>query len=180
MKPDRRGEAAPIRKKTARPTRVPQPPSATGQDEQEQEDDHGEDAEGSELPPQVGRRTLLDRLRDLAHLRRALVGGQDGLDQVRGEAEGGQGDDEDDGDQRHVPAGQRTVGHVFLQASTAAGRRRCSRVGGGAIRRAAELHDRNARSVREVTGCASERDAVFLPPARSQEISYTCAVAARV
>ena len=91
------------------------------QQEQQDEDDHGEDAEGAELPTQIGRRSLLHRLRDLAHLRRPLVGGQDGLDEERGEAEGSQRDGEDDDDQRHVPAGQRTVGHVVLQACSAAG-----------------------------------------------------------
>ena len=131
MKPTSAEKRAPTRKNTARPTRVSQPPSATGQDEQEEEDDHGEDAERAELPFQIGRRTFLHRLRDLAHLHRALVRGQDGLDQIGGEAEGGEGDDEDDGDQRHVPAGQRTVGHVFLQASAATGRRARTRIGGG-------------------------------------------------
>ena len=116
MNPTDAEKPAPIRKNTARPTRVPQPPSATGRTSRSEEDDHGEDAERPELPPQIGRRTLLHRLRDLAHLHRALVGGENRLDQVGGEAQGGQGDDEDDGDQRHVPAGQRTVGHVFLQA----------------------------------------------------------------
>ena len=55
---------------------------------------------------QVGRRALLDRLGDLAHLRRPLVGGQHGADQVGGEAQGGEGDDEGDRHQGDVPAGQ--------------------------------------------------------------------------
>ena len=81
MKPTSAEKPAPTRKNTARPMRVPQPPSLTGSDEQQQEDDDGEDAERPELPVQVGRRALLDRLGDLPHLRGALVGGQHGLAQ---------------------------------------------------------------------------------------------------
>ena len=126
MKPTERGEAGAQQEEHRAPGDAGAP-AAFGdrQDQEEQEDDDGEDGERPELPRQVGRRALLDRLRDVAHLHRALVGGQHGPDQVGGEAEGGQGDDEDDGDECRVPAGQRTVGHVFLQASAAATERRC-------------------------------------------------------
>ena len=177
MNPTMAEKKAPTRKKTARPARVPQPPSAR-QDEQQQEHDHGEDAERAELPFQVGRRALLHRLRDLAHLHRALVGGQDRLDQVGGEAEGGQGDDEDDGDQRHVPAGQRTVGHVFLQA--VGGRREaCApRIGGAAsgasrgpaYRTRRECKGRSQPVQTSTTFCCPDHIVGILPARRSRGV----------
>ena len=66
------------------------------QDGQRDDDHH----DGPELPGQEGLGPLLDRLGDLLHLRRALVGGQD----VAGEQEAG--DDADDaGDQADVQPG---------------------------------------------------------------------------
>ena len=43
---------------------------------------HDDDGDGAELPLQIRRGTVLDGLRDLPHLRRALVGGQHGSRQV--------------------------------------------------------------------------------------------------
>ena len=75
MKPTDAENAAPTRKNTARPDADAGPAAVgDGQQEQQEEDDDGEDAERAELPVQVGRRAFLHRLRDLLHLRRALVG----------------------------------------------------------------------------------------------------------
>ena len=66
------------------------------QDRQRDDDHH----DGPELPAQEGLGALLDRLGDLLHLRRALVGGQD----VAGEQEAG-ADADDAGDQADVQPG---------------------------------------------------------------------------
>ena len=65
------------------------------QHEQQDEDDDGEDREGAELPVQVGARAFLDGLRDLLHLRRALVGLEHLPHQRVREHERGDGDQSD-------------------------------------------------------------------------------------
>ena len=67
----------------------------------------------SELPLQVRGGALLHRPGDVAHRRRPLVRGQDGPDQEGGEAESGEGDDEDDRHQDRVPAGQRALSRLW-------------------------------------------------------------------
>ena len=76
------------------------------QQEQHEEDDHGEDGEGLELPGQVRRGALLDRAGDLLHVVRALVGGKDLAHQEGRDAEGGERDDGNDDDDRQVAPGQ--------------------------------------------------------------------------
>ena len=63
-------------KNRARPSWTVEPAVVDRQDEQQDEDDDREHGQGAELPVQVGRRALLHRLRDLLHLRGALVGGE--------------------------------------------------------------------------------------------------------
>ena len=63
------------------------------QHEQHEEDQHDEDAQRLELPPQVSRRAFLDRLGDLLHLRRALTGRQHVPDQPARDGKRHQRDD---------------------------------------------------------------------------------------
>ena len=75
------------------------------QQEQQQEDQDGEDREGAELPAEVGRGALLDRLGDLDHLRGALAGGQDLLGEQGREAERHERGQQDEVDDQLVAAG---------------------------------------------------------------------------
>ena len=75
------------------------------QREQQHEDDHDEDAQGAELPPEIGGRTFLDRGRDLLHLRRALARGQHAGPQDEGNDERYEGDDCDTDDDCLITTG---------------------------------------------------------------------------
>ncbi len=75
------------------------------QQQEDEEDHHDEHAERAELSPEVGRRALLDREGDLAHLRRALAGREHFADQHEGHPEGAQGDHRDDDHPGEVGAG---------------------------------------------------------------------------
>ena len=74
------------------------------QDQQQEEHDDREHAERAELPVQVRGRALLDRFRDLLHLRRALVGTEHLLHQHVGEDQSGDGEYADHRDQALLPA----------------------------------------------------------------------------
>ncbi len=77
-----------------------------GECEQQQEHDYRENRERTELPVEVCRRALLDRLGDLLHLRGALASGQHPLEQDIADDQSNEGDDSDHGENAAVTPGQ--------------------------------------------------------------------------
>lgn len=78
-----------------------------GRKQQKQEEDNdGEDADGTQLPGQIGIRAFLDGPRDLFHAFGALVGRQHLAYQQLGHDQCGQGDDRDDNDDQPVAVGE--------------------------------------------------------------------------
>ena len=100
---DRRGE-----RRAEQESDGPADPLAGGvgrQGEQQREHNDDEDAQGAELPSQVGGRTFLDGGRDLLHLRGARARGEHAGAQDEGNDQSDYGDDRDTNDDELITTG---------------------------------------------------------------------------
>ena len=91
---------APMMKKIDRP--ICSAEVVGGQEEQQDEHDHDEDAERAELTIEVGGGAFLDRAADLLHLRGALACGEDLPAQDEADGQGDEGDHRDDTDENAI------------------------------------------------------------------------------